>query len=243
MGTFNSILWGGNASASTGVVTSLRNLAYDVLRDLGVLRAGMQPNEDQITDIWSGANRMLNAWGANRLTAHRVLRSVYSLTAALQNYTLGIGGDLDNPRPPMIQAAGWLTSGATVETPLKMLSIEERQRGVPGLYADRAFPLMNLYLPAVPVSGDQLVLYTWEPFEGFSDLETEYAFPEAMLLAIQFNLEVQVAPRFIYAIKAANVDMAAIRQQARMSKAALMALNAPTLSMRCDPALTAAGRL
>lgn len=243
MSAFNTQLWGGGAGEPIGTAYSVRNLGYQVLRLLGVLRPGMTPSEDWMADCLFHANLMMDGFNAERLKIHAISRNTHTLTASVQTYTLGLGGNFDQVRPPKIEAVAVLDASGN-EMRLYPIGIELKMRGARGFYTDGAYPLANLWISHLPASGEQIAIYGWEPLAAFADLETVYAFPEGYGLMILYGLTAQIIPaaRISHKIEVSQVAFDSISAQAREYKQRVQSMNAPILTIRADPALINIGR-
>lgn len=240
-------LWGGIGPASPAGVLSVsaRKLTYQALRDLGVLRAGNATSPELYDDGLTLLNELLDSWSTERLTVFSSARSVFDLAADQGTYTLGPGGDWDiATRPVRIERAGLVHDAS--ECPLEILTdakwaavtVKNLTGTVPAaIWSDGAFPLANVSVWPVPTQANQVALYAWQTHTLFSDLDTEYSLPPGYALALRQNLAVQLVPSAVIAMKTAGVLMDDIRQNARMSKAAIKRANMPRLEMQCDAAL------
>ena len=233
---FNSVLWGGGLAEGQDPATSARSMIFLVFRMLGIMHPGQTPSEDMVNECFSCLNQMLDSWSTERCAVYAITRTPYTLTANQQEYTLGFGGDLDSVRPPRVEAAGLLRS--TTETPIDVLSLDQYRHGQSGIHVTGDFPLATLWIQPAPISGDQLVLYTWQPFEMFPDLDTAVSFPFGYVLALRYNLAAMYAP-FAWSNQKpkAAVDIDRIERDARMYKAKIKALNLTPAVLRCDSAL------
>lgn len=224
---FNSATWGGFGSAGSVQSTTARGLIYKALRALTVLRSGQTASDDVIDDSLNALNDLLDSWNTERLTCPALSRSEYVLTVGDSRYEFG--------RPMRIEHASIL--GTDTEYEVKLLSSGQWSRGENGIYNDNSFPLATFYVRPAPAVADTLVLYTWEPFPGFNDLDTEYSFPPGYIQALKFGLAHTIAPMHVYLMKSPNAMLASIEKQAMDSKAKLLSLNAPITVMQCDPAI------
>jgi hypothetical protein len=82
-------------------------LIYRALRlcNGGLKRPGRTPSEEELADGLERLNGMLDEWAIQRLTMYFLLRTVTPLTANVQTYTIGLGGDINIVRPAEIDAA------------------------------------------------------------------------------------------------------------------------------------------
>jgi hypothetical protein len=225
-------VWGGLEGGSSSQSITARTLITDVYRDLGVLRPGQTPGSDALADGLRRLNRMIDSWAAERLMVPNLERIVYDLTPGVHEYVIGDDGE----RPVRVEQAGYLTSGATEDSPIDVLPADPRNSGDSGVFCDNAWPVANLYLTSEPAAGDQLVLYVRRKLQSFDDLDISYSLPPAYEQAIFDNLAVMLAPSAAIITKIPNPLLNDLRARAATSKAAVKVLNMRPLRIECDSA-------
>lgn len=206
---------------------------YDLIRSslrlIGQLGPGRQPNNSEIADALFVLNSMLDAWSIEHLNIYTIDRAVYPLSGQ-SSFTIGPGGDFDVPRPVRIESAA-LMYGAT-ETPMPVLT-EQRWTmgggpagyGYSGVYSDKAYPLITVYLRPPNLNAEQFVLYTWQVLANVVDENATVAFPPGYGDAIRYNLAVRLAPEWSRESRPDVLDLAI------QSKAAIKSFNMQTPEM------------
>lgn len=199
------------------------DLARKAYRSINAVQLGGVITPAQLDVAFEAANDMLDAWAAQRLTIVHVQSRTYPLTAGKGGksspYTIGPGGNFDQPRPLWIPNAEVLvlSSVPNYEYPLHILnddawartSIKELRSSLPSdLYYDYRFPttgtdvgLGQIYLYPVPDGSQpiQLVLYTPLQLTEFADrADTDYTFPPGYAEALRYQLALRLAVEFGY---------------------------------------------
>jgi len=219
------------------------DLIKSSLRLIGQLGPGRTPGASELSDALLVLNTMLEAWSVERLNVFSIGRDVYDLVPGKQTYTLGPGGDFDNPRPVRIERAGIVAlnnPSQPFELPLKLLRTAEewadvRIKDLPSTlpkaaYNDNAFPLANFSLWPVPSIAHQVAIYPWRALTtGFDDSGLEVEFPPGYADAIRYNLAVRLAPEWGKELRPEVLELA------RLSRTAIQSLNsAAEAPMSCE---------
>lgn len=79
--------------------------------DLGVIGEGASLSAALAQDGLTRLNNMVSGWRTQYGTVVAIERTVFNLTGDQQTYTIGLGGDLNVPRPMTILGAGLWLSG------------------------------------------------------------------------------------------------------------------------------------
>jgi hypothetical protein len=193
-------------------------------------------------------NDMVDAWQAERLMIYTVGPQTFALTVGKQTYTMGPGGDFDTDRPPSIERVSiiflgnpaqpleleidYLTDAQWQHVPVKNISSALPTE----VWDDQNFPLRGLNFWPIPSANVKTSIYTWSVLSQFGSLADQHNFPPAYARAIRFNLAVDLAAEYGKSVSP-EVAMGAMT-----SKAVVQSLNAPTVDLRCDAALTESGR-
>jgi len=192
------------------------------------------------------AQDMIDEWQADGLKIFQENILTFPLTVGQQVYTLGPTGAFATIRPTKIQRAGMLLTGSNPtqppEIPISLLDYEGwaniRVKNVQGnyplnVYADYAYPNMNLYFYQIPSLACSVVLYAWNPLLTFPDLNTtQVTFPPAYARALKYNLALGLMAE--YKLPPDPLVMGI----AQNSLAALKEVNLPAPIMTCDSGLT-----
>lgn len=195
-----------NAQSATTLIYSALRLCRE-----GLTRPGRTASTEELADGFTRLNDMLNAWGVERLTMYRVLRTTRALAASTASYTIGSGGAIDIVRPDKIEAAGLILDVNAVpvyEKPIDVITdqrwrrIQQKDLENPlaqGVYFDHGWSagLGRVYLWPIPSVGTTtLVLYSLVALTAFADLTTCYTFPPGYGEAIRYQLALRLARDF-----------------------------------------------
>jgi len=200
-------------------VADVRDIVTWALQDIGVLAAGEIATAQDALDGLAGLNALVDQLAAERLAVYKITRTVWTIAASTQNYTVGTGATVDVARPAQAESvkANWYDSAeATVtELPLGRFTDDEwrtlAQKGTTAeapsaFYYAPTYPTGTLSLWPVPTgSGLRGVLYAPEPVAEFADLNTTVALPPGYRRMLRKNLAVELAPSFD---KAVSPDLA-----------------------------------
>lgn len=193
-------------------------LARKAFRTINAVQLGGDLSPSQLEIAFEAGNDMLDAWAAKRLTIFYVQRRVYDTVAGKGSptnpYTIGPGGDFDQPRPLWIPNAECQVNTTTppFEFPLNILKQDEYARtSIKGLssslpadlYYDYRSPttgvdagLGQIFLYPVPNGQQpiQIVLYTPLALARFADRDiTDYTFPPGYAEALRYQLAIRLA--------------------------------------------------
>jgi len=155
-------------------------------------------------DALTVLNQLIASWDLDSLLVYQIDRQVFTLTANVQSYTVGVGGDFNLTRPVRLEAVNWRDEAQTpaLELPLDRMSDAQYQdlrvRSVTAslpttFYYDQAFPLASIFFWPLPTQTKKVVLFPWLPWSSSNVLTTVVAFPpgyERMLVA---NLAVELS--------------------------------------------------
>ena len=218
-------------------------LIDQALRDIGVLRNGITSGADFKSEMLALLNQIVDQWNAEGLSLHSETRATYSLTADDGEYTLGASGaDFTATRPAWIIRAGRIATSGANEDPVRMLTLEEWQRRMVGLYVVMDYPLITLKIYPTPATGETLVLYTPEALASFADGTTVYTFPPAYERALRVALAVAAIPMMAPHFKLVQPQLERIERDAAAAKRTIQRLNFRPGIATMDNALLGAGR-
>lgn len=184
--------------------------ASDLIRSAlvmtGALAQGESPSNADQADAFTRLNRMVSAWANQRLTIFVTARNVYSLVAGQQAYTIGTGGNFNQPRPQFLTYAGLVLTASNPDTEIPLdiwtvkdwflQSVKDQTSTQPtAVYYETSFPstgvsagLGRILVWPVPTQVNQIALYTPTQLAEFADLTTDYDFPPGYEDALEFNL-------------------------------------------------------
>lgn len=222
-------------------MADVRDLVTWALQDIGVLAAGEIATADDALEGLAGLNALVDQLAAERLAVYTITRTVWTIAASTQNYTVGTGATVSVARPAQaeeVKANYYDSAESTVtELPLSRFTDDEWrglvQKGTTAtapsaFYYAPTYPTGTISLWPVPtVSGLRGVLYAPEPVSEFAGLNTEVALPPGYRRMLRKNLAVELAPMFDKAIspelaRAAAHSMSVVkRANVRMNELSL----------------------
>lgn len=225
-----------------------RDIITDALRELGVLAAGETATADDAVSGLAALNRLVDAWAAERLMIYTNRRTTWTLTANIQDYTVGPGGDVNIPWPNYVEHVNFLrtdlatalefqlqplTNDAWSRVPIKSLSSPYPTC----YYWNPTFPLGTLSLWPVPSSAVlDGVFYAPEQVTEFASLSTAISLPSGYRRMLVKNLALEMGPSYE---RPASDDLV---QQALESKAVVKRANITLQDMQTDAGALIQGR-
>lgn len=223
-------------------MATVRDLINGSMRLIGALASGETASAEEAAEALESLNGMIEGWNLERLMTYAIERIDHTLTAGQQNYTIGVGGDINVPRPLRINEAYIKIpgTGPNLELPVQIVTDEEwagitlksTSSSIPwAMLNGNEYPLSVLSLWPVPDTANGLVLYVWSQINGFASINDTIVLPPGYLKALRYNLATELAPEYGAQISPA---VAAIANDA---KADIKRLNLPTMYMSFDDAL------
>lgn len=183
-------------------MTTVRDLIRDSLGLINVVGAGEDLTAEDAVDNLNAMNRMLDTWAAGGLTIYSRSIDTHTLLGNVQTYTMGPGGDINTPRPTIIQQAT-ITLGSIV-TPMNIwaqdafatLPMPTLQGAYPtDLFVNNGSPLLTLKFYPIPVSGMVFTCYSLKKMTDLT-LNSVIEMPPGYQDAIIYNLAVRRAPAY-----------------------------------------------
>ena len=231
---------GGENSGVNGLTAN--DIIYSAYRIAGVIsepQRGLGKSEK--IDGLLMLNSMLDSWKAQRLTVYAIRRDEFDIIPSKASYTVGVGADLDIPRPERIEQAGFIYLANTpyTELPLRVLTPQLwaaiSPKGMPStipsmVYYETQVAFGVLYLFPIPTTVNKFCLYTWQVLSEFASLTDALVVPPAYREAMEYQLAMRVADRYP---TRAKMSPRAV-QQAAKSLAAARTANAPELVLQCE---------
>jgi hypothetical protein len=170
-------------------------------------RPGRGPGVEQLTEVTTYLNQMLDSWNAFRGSIFTVAINRYRLSPQQTTYFIGPTGDFVAERPIYIKSANLVLTGVFPEVflPMRILNDDEwsdiRVREIPTtvprlLYNDGASPDSQLYLWGYPTEVNDLELFTWQGLSTTLASTDTIIYPDGATRAIAFNLAVEIAPLY-----------------------------------------------
>lgn len=206
-----------------------QDIITDSLQDLGELAPGESASIDDLNTGLIKLNQLIASWSIQRLNIFAILRTLWPLSNAISQYTIGSGGTFNGQRPVSIRQATFVTA-SNLRFPIVILTaeqwgqiIEQAPAGplVRKLYYDDNYPLATIYVTPVPNAGGNLELYTWEQITQLASLTATFDMPPGYELALRYNLALALAPGY-----GRPIDPL-LKDDADRALAALRGLNAP----------------
>ena len=182
------------------------------LRKIGAFSPGQELPPENAHEALIELNDMINSWSAISTLIYHTDQVFVDLISGQQDYTLGIGGYIDRPRPMYIDRVSIITN-PTGSQPLELalpgrgvLSVQEWQAipvknissALPTcVFLDTNYPLATLSVFPIPGSqAVQLKLYLPTAITEFTSLTTAYDFPAGYRDAIVYSLALRLAPDY-----------------------------------------------
>ena len=172
---------------------------------IGVIYPGQTISAEALATSQLGLNNMLSEWNAQGLAIFSIVKSTFSLTSGVADYTIGTGATISTPRPEKIEAwnvfdsSGAANGGKPVDAGTFASKADDRTlraARIEMLNYDAAFPTGNIHLWPIPTGGT-LELWVWEQMAAITDfVATPISFPPGYLKAVCYNLAVDLAPKF-----------------------------------------------
>ena len=165
---------------------------------------GQTASTDEINTAQLALNNLLGEWSAQGLAVYSVAPITQALTSGVGDYTIGVGGTINVPRPVKVEAwnvrtsSGQANGGAPVDAVEFAAMAQDRSAQgarVKILNYDAAYPLASVHLWPIP-SGGTLELWVWSQLAQITVWTTALAYPPGYLQGIVFNLAVNLAGKF-----------------------------------------------
>lgn len=216
------------------------------LKRVNVIPAGGSMDAFDSDDALFYANNWIDSLSIQNLTIPFLLATPFPMVAGKQTYTVGVGGDVNMPRPTFVDHVNYIDGSLNppIERELAYLTddawaaipIKGQQNPLPTFYYWTAtYPLGSLSFWLVPTSGVLTgVLYSQSPVSQFQQLNDPLIVPPGWQWFIQENLAV-----FFAGIFRENLPVDPnLAQSARDAMASVKRANTRLLEMSVDPALT-----
>jgi hypothetical protein len=244
---------------------NLTQIVYMAVRDLGCLRAGQKPSLDVVNDCLQPANDIFEVWGIDNDMIYNSREDTWWLTAGQRDYTIGpiAQADFNAPRPVafdvanviLIESAPYNHKALNIVNQYEWadITVPDISPAIPQkLFYDRDSDLpggtSTIHLWPAPMLNYGLQVWTWQQWAPFTDITTQYSFPQAYLYAFRKRLAVEIAPAMKLYAKVERlrqpsqglIDMLAQQADAVIEKIKSKNIgDIPALS--CDPMFTSAG--
>ncbi len=212
----------------------VQDVITDTLVALGEVGQGETVNPDELAFSLTRLNAMLDSWSTERLSLYTTPRAQFTLSANVQDYTIGPTGTFTTiGRPVLLQTAAIIISGTTIRFQMNVLTSKQwsliQEKGLVGvlptdIYLDQDFPNAGIHLWPIPSGTPDIELYYWAPLTQFVAVSDTFAFPPGYQDAVKYGLMVHLAQAYN---KSVDPAILALAQQ---KKVAIQTLNAQILA-------------
>ncbi len=213
---------------------NVQDVITDTLVALGEVGQGETVNPDDLAFCLIRLNAMLDSWSTERLSLYTIPRAQFTLSASVQDYTIGPTGTFTTiGRPVLLQTAAIIISGTTIRFQMNVLTAKQwamiQEKGLVGvlptdIYMDQDFPNAGIHLWPIPSGTPDIELYYWNPLTQFATVADTFTFPPGYQDAVKYGLMVHLAQAYN---KSVDPAILALAQQ---KKAAIQTLNAQILA-------------
>ena len=229
-------------------MADVRDIVTDALRELGVLAATESAPADEANHGFIAFNRMIDGLAAEELAVYHTERTTFTLVAGTQDYTLGLGGTINIPRPVYLDHLNYAITSITnpIEFQLQPLTddawsrlpIKSLPAPMPTMwYYNPTFPLGTIQLHPIPTRSDlQGVLYAPQAVAEFAALSDVVSLPPGYRRMLVKNLAVELSPSYERPV---SPDLA---KQADLSKGVVMRANKRIMDLQMDAGALIQGR-
>lgn len=207
-------------------MTTVRDIITDALNDIGVIAHNETPSAEDIALGLRVLNRMIDTWQTEELLIYNVVNQVFPFVAGQQSYTVGTGGDFNIPRPVNIQRA-YARDTQGNDYPIEIVNVDEWSSitvkyistTIPCfMYDNNDIPLKSLYFWPKPSDASWSVsLWYWGLIQSFSNVSDVIVLPPGYEKMIEYNLAVELAPKFSSAISD-DIKQLAISSKAQVKR-------------------------
>ena len=223
-------------------MATVLDVIVDALRELNVLAAGETASADEAEHGLTALNRLVDQWAVERLSIYTVTRTVWTIPASTQDFTVGLGGTVSVARPVFIDHITFYDNANSPlnEIPLTPLTDDAwsaiRMKGTESPYPQSfwynpTYPLATLSLWPKPTGANlRGVLYAPAAVAEFTSLAQDVALPPGYRRMIVKNLAMELAPSY------ERPPNPALIQQAQDSVAAVKRGNKRLMDMTTDMA-------
>ena len=232
-----------------GVTSTVRAIIADALLELGVIQPGEDPDSAQMNQGLRSTQRMLDAWGVDRLTFAKQLRTTFTLTSGTSTVTLGASGaDVTMARPLSLNRLSYVvpSSSPAVEVPIGQMD-EDSYAVLSMKSMTSGYPLQAFYQQSMTTAHGSLffwptvsqnvtiALYTPEAVGVPASLNTVLIGPPGYADAFMYQLALRLCTPFGVTIPPLLPEMAA-RAMRTMQRP-----NVRPAQLSVDPAVTGWG--
>jgi hypothetical protein len=185
-------------------MTTARDLITLALKDSGIVGVGQTANAEDINDGLTRLNAMIAQWSRRRWLVYHLVDVVFQATGAL-SYTIGIGGNINTPRPDQIESGFFRQNvgvpGNQVDYPLvqipskenyNLIALKAMQSFPQYFFYDSGWPLGNVFIWPVPTSLYEIHLSLKATLQQVGNLSEDIDFPPEYEEALRLNLSIRL---------------------------------------------------
>lgn len=99
-------------------MTTARDICIDAISESGAIGVGQTPNSEDINAAFTRMQRMIKLWQTKRWLVPALQRIQFTCDGS-ESYTIGLGGDINIPRPNDIKG-GYVIQRNTGQTPVSL---------------------------------------------------------------------------------------------------------------------------
>jgi hypothetical protein len=198
------------------------NLITDVLLDMGVIADQETPTASQSVGALVKLNDLIESWNIDPLKLYGATQRLMPFVPNQQAYTIGIGGNLNIPRPDSItEAFVRSTSQAPSQQqdiPLKVFTDQEWAelpvKGQTGTFPyavwfDMTFPLITAYVTPIPTGSNYSLMFFDQNSISELALNTVLTLAPGYKRALKYGLYIELAPSYQIQVPPAITTLAA----------------------------------
>lgn len=204
------------------------NLITDVLLDMGVIADQETPTASQAVGALVKLNDLIESWNIDPLKLYSSTQRVMPFVAGQQSYTIGVGGDLNIPRPDDGITSAYVrstyqTPSQQQDIPLQVLTAQE-WADIPvkkmtgtfpyAVWFDMTYPLITAYVTPIPTGSNYSMMFFDKNAITELSLNTVLSFPPGYKRALKYALFVELAAGYQIEVPASIAQLAKSSKQA-----------------------------
>lgn len=194
-----------NYFQNTIIVSQILQRAYRMAGGLLLAGRGLNPSEQQ--EGLDVLNALIDGLKIEALVVEYERRTVQTLTANQQSYSVGPGQEFDLERPEFIGRAGFVVASpppdSPAEVPMRVIATYEEWAQYVVKYTTSQIPLAIYYQASVPVgtarfwpvpsvTGQQVAIYTRQMLSEFATVDDQVNVRDGYREMLEYNLAVAI---------------------------------------------------
>lgn len=188
-------------SGSTDFSVNRDQLITGALRIVGAIATGETPSTSMISEASEALNMLVKAWQADGMPLWAIKQYAVPLTASQATYTIGVGQEINTPKPLRVVQAFLNNPTSNIDVPMVLLTRDEYN--FLGNKTSEGEPIQFFYEPLLdygilhlfPVpdtvtadDGYTVTLVYQRPYEDFDSAADTPDFPQEWYDALKFGL-------------------------------------------------------